>query len=52
MVVFALEVGSTTIIAERVETADELRTITSLGIDAAQGYLLGRPTATETAWDR
>jgi PAS domain S-box-containing protein len=51
MVMFALEVGSTTIIAEGVETADELRTIASLGIDAAQGYFLGRPTATATAWD-
>lgn len=50
MVMFALEVGSTTIVAEGVETADELRTIASLGIDAAQGYHLGRPTATETAW--
>ncbi len=30
-------------IAEGVETADQLRMIRSLGIDAAQGYLLGRP---------
>jgi PAS domain S-box-containing protein len=51
LVMFALEVGSTTVIAEGVETADELRTIASLGIDAAQGYFLARPTATETAWN-
>lgn len=50
MVMFALEVGSTTVIAEGVETVDELRTIASLGIDAAQGYFLGHPTATETGW--
>lgn len=45
LVMFVLEVGSTTIVAEGVETHDELRTVAALGIDAAQGYLLGRPAA-------
>lgn len=50
LVMFVLEVGSTTIVAEGVETQDELRTVAALGIDAAQGYLLGRPTAAATSW--
>lgn len=50
LVMFVLEVGSTTIVAEGVETQDELRTVAALGIDAAQGYLLGRPAAAETRW--
>lgn len=33
-----------TLIAEGVETAEELEVITSLGVEAAQGYLLARPT--------
>jgi len=31
------------VVAEGVETAEQLRMIRALGIDAAQGYLLGRP---------
>jgi diguanylate cyclase (GGDEF)-like protein len=31
------------IIAEGVETAEQLRTLRSMGVPAAQGYLLGRP---------
>lgn len=50
LVMFVLEVGSTTIVAEGVETQDELRTVAALGIDAAQGYLLGRPAAAATRW--
>jgi EAL domain-containing protein (putative c-di-GMP-specific phosphodiesterase class I)/PAS domain-containing protein len=51
LVMFVLEVGSTTIVAEGVETHDELQTVAALGIDAAQGYLLGRPAATKaTRW--
>jgi diguanylate cyclase (GGDEF)-like protein len=34
------------IVAEGVETAEQLATIRSLGISAGQGYLLGRPAAT------
>lgn len=51
LVMFVLEVGSTTIVAEGVETQDELRTVAALGIDAGQGYLLGRPApATAIGW--
>jgi EAL domain-containing protein (putative c-di-GMP-specific phosphodiesterase class I) len=50
LVMFGLDVGSVTIVAEGVETAEELRTIASLGIDAAQGYFLGRPAPAETSW--
>jgi PAS domain S-box-containing protein len=41
---FAHEVGAT-VIAEGVETDEELRTVSALGIDVVQGFLLGRPTA-------
>jgi EAL domain-containing protein (putative c-di-GMP-specific phosphodiesterase class I) len=44
LVAFAYETDSR-IIAEGVETAQELETLRSLGIDRAQGYLLGRPMA-------
>lgn len=39
---FAHDVGSR-IVAEGVETAEELGTLQSLGADAVQGYLIGRP---------
>lgn len=39
---FAADIGSM-IIAEGVETIEELDTIRSLGVPCAQGYLLGRP---------
>lgn len=42
---FALEVGEMRVVAEGVESACDLSTVTSLGIDAAQGYHLCRPTA-------
>jgi PAS domain S-box-containing protein len=41
---FASEVGAT-VVAEGVETDEELRTVSSLGIGVMQGFLLGRPTA-------
>jgi PAS domain S-box-containing protein len=44
LVTFAKEIGAT-LIAEGVETADELRVLRELGIDNAQGYFLGRPAA-------
>jgi EAL domain-containing protein (putative c-di-GMP-specific phosphodiesterase class I) len=49
VVLFAFEVGSA-VVAEGVETVDELRTAQTLGIDAAQGFLLGRPTDDWTTW--
>lgn len=39
---FARETGSS-LVAEGVETDGELRTLESLGVSTAQGYLLGRP---------
>ena len=38
-----------TLIAEGIETADERRTLTQLGVTLGQGYLLGRPAEVE-AW--
>jgi len=38
-----------TVIAEGVETADELDVVKSLGVQAAQGYYLARPNADPTA---
>lgn len=46
LVAFAYDTDSR-IIAEGVETLQELETLESLGIDRAQGYLLGRPMARE-----
>jgi EAL domain-containing protein (putative c-di-GMP-specific phosphodiesterase class I) len=39
---FAYQLNST-IVAEGVETESELKTLKTIGIEAAQGYLLGRP---------
>lgn len=39
---FAQATG-TTLLAEGIETGDELRTLTELGVELGQGYLLGRP---------
>jgi EAL domain-containing protein (putative c-di-GMP-specific phosphodiesterase class I) len=42
LVTFAAETGAT-VIAEGIETADELDAVRKLGIPHGQGYLLGRP---------
>jgi len=42
LVAFATDVGAT-IVAEGVETADELQALVDLGVPWAQGYHLGRP---------
>src|SRR5690606_18091891 len=42
MVLFASEIGAS-LVAEGVETHDELRALRSLGVELAQGYLIGRP---------
>lgn len=39
-----------TIVGEGIELREELRCLQSLGIDAAQGYLLGRPTDDWSTW--
>ncbi len=49
VVLFAFEMGSA-VVAEGVETVAELRTTQSLGIDAVQGFLLGRPTDDWSTW--
>ena len=51
IVLLALELDAT-ITAEGVETAEELRTISSLGIDCAQGYHLARPSTDPSRWLR
>ncbi|HTK45938.1 MAG TPA: bifunctional diguanylate cyclase/phosphodiesterase [Patescibacteria group bacterium] len=38
--------SSATIVAEGIETADQLLAVRDLGLTAGQGYLLGRPTRT------
>lgn len=38
------------VVGEGVETSAELDTLTALGVEAAQGYLLGRPTVDEADW--
>ncbi|HET9076329.1 MAG TPA: EAL domain-containing protein [Acidimicrobiales bacterium] len=51
LVLFALEVGSMTVTAEGVETSDDLSTVSSLGLDAAQGFYMARPRpASEIDW--
>jgi len=51
LVAYAHEVGAV-VVAEGIETADELATVSCLGVDAVQGYLLGRPTDEPGAWSR
>jgi EAL domain-containing protein (putative c-di-GMP-specific phosphodiesterase class I) len=48
---FALEMKSI-VIAEGVETPHEFTVAQSLGIDAAQGYLFGRPTDDWQQWQQ
>lgn len=53
VVLFAMEVGSMSVTAEGVETAQDLETVSTLGLDAAQGYHIGRPVpAADLEWDR
>ncbi len=48
LISFARDTGSR-IIAEGVETASELKTLRSLGVEKAQGYFLGRPMPLDAA---
>lgn len=49
MVAFAGAINAR-IIAEGIETRNELTTVTELGMAAGQGYFLGRPTVSEKDW--
>ncbi len=49
LVLYALESGSL-VVGEGVETAAELETLEQLGVDAVQGFLLGRPRTGDAAW--
>ena len=51
VVMFALELDAV-VTAEGVETAAELDTLTSLSVDAAQGYYLARPSTDPSEWAR
>ena len=50
LVLLALEVGAS-VTGEGVETADQLDTLATLGVDHAQGYLLAIPTTDPSAWE-
>lgn len=47
LVTFAQDVGAV-VVAEGVETVDQLEVVSRLGIQRAQGYLIGRPGPVET----
>jgi EAL domain-containing protein (putative c-di-GMP-specific phosphodiesterase class I) len=49
LVDFSQQIG-TTLVAEGIETVGELKVLTELGIDAGQGYLLGRPSVRPKDW--
>lgn len=49
MVSFAAELGAI-LVAEGIETETELSTVTELGMNAGQGYLLGRPSLRAEDW--
>lgn len=51
MVGFAAETGAL-VVAEGIETAAELDTVTALGMAAGQGYLLGKPTLEQSDWEK
>ncbi|MDQ0031468.1 EAL domain-containing protein [Arthrobacter bambusae] len=46
---FAREIGAV-LIAQRIETKDELATLRDLGVTFGQGYHLGRPSVQPTEW--
>jgi PAS domain S-box-containing protein len=46
---FARQIGAT-IVAEGIETQEELAAVTGLGMTAGQGYLIGRPTVHVREW--
>ncbi len=48
IVLLAMDLGAS-VVAEGVEQLDDLAAVTDLGVDAVQGYLLGRPTTDRDA---
>jgi len=50
LVLYAFESGSL-VVGEGVETTAELDSLARLGVDAVQGYLLGRPTKRVADWE-
>lgn len=49
MVEFARQMGAA-LIAEGIETSEELSTVAGLGMTAGQGFLIGRPSIHPTDW--
>ena len=49
LVLLALEIGAS-VTAEGVESPQELETLAALGVDAAQGYLIAKPTTDNSHW--
>jgi EAL domain-containing protein (putative c-di-GMP-specific phosphodiesterase class I) len=49
MVGFAEQLGAA-LVAEGIETTEELAAVAALGVSAVQGYFLGRPTARPQDW--
>jgi PAS domain S-box-containing protein len=49
MVSFSSQIGSS-LVAEGIETRSELATVTELGVNTGQGYVLGRPTVLPADW--
>jgi len=49
MVGFAAGIGAS-LVAEGIETAAELSMVTTMGMHAGQGYLLGRPSVNPEDW--
>jgi PAS domain S-box-containing protein len=49
LVLLALDIGAS-VTGEGVETETQKDTLTTLGVDQAQGYLLARPTTDRTVW--
>lgn len=51
MVEFARQIGAS-LIAEGIETPEELAAVAALGMTAGQGYLIGRPSIEPKDWAR
>jgi PAS domain S-box-containing protein len=49
MVGFSSRIGAS-LVAEGIETNAELNTVTGMGVNAGQGYLLGRPSVLPSDW--